>query len=509
MATLQAVIEIGSTGIRLLVAEIPDNGLWEVIDTSEQPIMLGRDVFTSGFVARETLLQCLRVLNRFREQLEGWRIPLSAVTVIATSALREARNRDSVLDRIMVKTGFRVRVIDGIEENRLIYTALIQSLEDELPKLRQKNSLIMEVGGGSTEIMLLNTGRMVAAHSLRIGTSIIEQNIKAMMGSRKDARRLLEEFINNAGGNLNQELKLDKVHQIIALGGEVRLAAKAVGQKVSERCWSMHRGDFDALAETVQGYSIEECIARFNIPYAEAETLAVGFLINKTFIDLTTAEDILTVDTSIREGIIINSLSEPSKPLQEEFYSQVVASAVNLGKRFHFDENHASYVSKAAIQLFDQLQDELGLDRHSRLLLEIAALLHDIGIAIRSHDHHLHSQYIITHSEVFGLTRENMYLISQIARYHRGRMPGAGDTAFFSLPRTDRTAVLKLSSLLRIADALDRGHLQLVRDFSVELKGETFFLKPQGAHDITLERLALSEKADFFEAVFGYKVILL
>jgi exopolyphosphatase/guanosine-5'-triphosphate,3'-diphosphate pyrophosphatase len=330
-----------------------------------------------------------------------------------------------------------------------------------------------------------------------------------MMGSRKDARRLLEEFINNAGGNLNQELKLDRVHQIIALGSEVRLAAQALGKQISERCWSMDRAAFDALAETVQGYSVEECIARFNIPYAEAEILAVGFLINKTFINLTAADVILTVDTSIREGIIINSISEPSKPLQEEFYSQVVASAMNLGKRLHVDENHAAYVSEAAIRLFDQLQDELGLDRHSRLLLEIAGLLHDIGLTIRSHDHHLHSQYIIAHSEVFGLTRDNMFIISQIARYHRGKMPGAGDTAFYSLPRTDRTAVLKLSALLRIADALDRGHLQRVRDFSVELKGETFFLKPQGTHDITLERLALSEKADFFEEVFGYKVILL
>lgn len=208
MKTLEAVIEMGSTGIRLMVCEDSPGGSWVVIDNAELPVALGWDVFTLNTVSRETLLQCLRILNRFKEQLAGWGIDDQHVTVIATSALREALNRDTVLDRIQVKTGFKVKVIDGIEENRLMYIAVLEALRDDLPEIKQSNSAILEIGGGSTEIMLLERGEMAAVHSLRLGTVIIEQHIKSMLGSQHDARRFLEDFIENAGVNLNTEFNL-------------------------------------------------------------------------------------------------------------------------------------------------------------------------------------------------------------------------------------------------------------------------------------------------------------
>ncbi|MBO7135939.1 MAG: rod shape-determining protein, partial [Spirochaetaceae bacterium] len=193
MTKLEAVIEIGSTGIRLAVAEITDDNSWSFIDYSELPAALGWDVFTASFVSRETLVQCLQILNRFKEQISTWQIDSAHTTVVATSALREARNRDAVLDRIRIKTGFSVRIIDGIEENRLMYIAVLNALKGQMPWFKKSNSIIMDVGGGSTELMLLHHGEMVAVHSLRLGTVIIEQHIKSMMGSEKDARRFLEE----------------------------------------------------------------------------------------------------------------------------------------------------------------------------------------------------------------------------------------------------------------------------------------------------------------------------
>jgi len=134
-ARLEAVIEIGSTGLRLLVVEVSPSGEWKVVDRAERALALGRDVFTSGAISRESLLQCLAILNRYREALSGWGIGDECVTVVATSAIREARNRDSILDRVAVKTGFRVRVIDGIEENRLMYLVVDHALREAGPKL--------------------------------------------------------------------------------------------------------------------------------------------------------------------------------------------------------------------------------------------------------------------------------------------------------------------------------------------------------------------------------------
>ena len=183
MTETRAVIEIGSTGIRLLVVELvetdsPQQG-WKAVDRSEQPVPLGRDVFTTGVVSRDTLLSCLHIIHRFQEQIKSWGIIPSHVTVIATSALRTAHNRDAVLDRIMVKTGYRVQVIDGIEQNRLMYLAVWNCFQDNLAFLQEHNSIILEVGGGATDIMLIAQGQIAAVHTLRLGTVSIEQHLKS------------------------------------------------------------------------------------------------------------------------------------------------------------------------------------------------------------------------------------------------------------------------------------------------------------------------------------------
>ncbi len=505
---LEAVIEIGATGIRLLVAQVADDGRWEVIDRAERTLSLGRDVFTSGSISRESLLQCLAILNRYREILAGWNITDDHVTVVATSAFREAKNRDSVLDRVAVKTGFRVKVIDGIEENRLMYLVVDYALRDAPETLSKMNSIIMDVGGGSTEIMLLQKGKMVAAHSFRLGTVIIEQQIKAMMGSAKDMRRFLADNVRTTADNLNNELRLDQVRQIIAIGSDARLVARSVGTQVTDLHATIKREDFVAFVDRITGCTVEEIVHRFRIGYSEAESLVPGLLTYRFFLEMTGAETVVVPNLSIREGVILSQLAGPDHIVREEFYNQVVASAINLGKKFHLDEEHSRYVTRIALKLFDCLESELGLDRHARLLLETAAILHDVGAFIRQSDHHIHSQYIIAHSDIFGLNKDDMNVVCNVVRYHRAELPNSSHPGYSSLQRTERTMVLKLSALLRVADALDRGHSQHIEDFDVELSRDTLLLRARGTHDVTLERLALVEKADLFEDIFGYKLVM-
>lgn len=194
MATPEAVIEIGSTGLRLLVAEFTEDRKRTVLDRAELPAPVGRDVFTGGTITRATQLQCLHILQRFKEQLHGWGIDPVRTTVVATSAFREAKNRDPVMDKIHSATGFTVRVIDGIEENRLMYMAVSECLQDEAAKLRSENIVILEVGGGSTEMMLMKKGKMAGAHSLRLGTVRLAPDMRLHSSSFDDIQRFIEEI---------------------------------------------------------------------------------------------------------------------------------------------------------------------------------------------------------------------------------------------------------------------------------------------------------------------------
>ncbi len=507
MAAPQAVIEIGSTGIRLLVAD-SDDKKHRVLDKSEQPVALGRDVFTSGSVSRETLIECIHILNRFAEQLEGWGITRKETTVLATSAIREAANRDPVVDQIKVKTGFTVKVIDGIEETRLMYIAVNDCLKKAEIDLQETDSIILEVSGGATDIMLLDKGRVTGAHTIRIGTVLIEQQFLGMQGSFNELKQYLEEFINTTSNTLNKELNLKNVKTFVALGGDMKLAAMTAGKQINSSFMEISRTNFEKFCAEVQRLTVDEIVARFKLSYNDAKTMNLSLLIYSLFIKLTKVQKILIPQTTIREGLLITKYEQANENLIQEFNMQISASAKNLLRRYNGDEDHAEYVRKTSLKIFDKLYDELYLEPKARMILEQSAILHDIGMFIGANNHNLHSKYIILNSEIFGVTRDERSLIALIVSFHKGSKMPQEDNEFHLLSRSDRMLVLKLTAILRVADALDRGHQQKVDDFNISFSAESMTLRVNGYNNVLLEKIALSEKADLFQNVFGYKVVL-
>jgi exopolyphosphatase/guanosine-5'-triphosphate,3'-diphosphate pyrophosphatase len=488
---LVAVLEIGSTGIRLLVAELLSGGRWRVVDRAGRPVALGRDVFTSGELSRESLLECLSVLQNFRELLSGWGIADTDIFVIATSALRVARNRDVFIDRIRQETGFTPSIVEGIEENRLMYLAVRFALKQDLPLFWRANSMIIEIGGGSTEIMLLRRGQMVAAHSIRLGTILVERRVWLGAGQGLPNERYLSESIRNTSDLLNFEMELAHVRTFVVAGSDAQLAADQFGKELNENCRIIDRGDFIAFVKRVQGYNIDECVQNLHISYAEAEGFIPGILIHKLFLEQTNASQVVVPQVSIREGYLIDLALGVDSDLQEEFYSQIIASAVSLGRKYHFDEAHSRHVADFCMVLFDALTKEHGMNRRQRMMLEAAGILHDIGMFIKSSGHQKHGRYIVANSEIFGLYRDELDIIANVIRYHRGDPPSQSDLEYITLQREERILVLKMASILRVADALDRGHSQRIKKISVEKRPETLALHAEGAHDISLELLVI------------------
>jgi exopolyphosphatase/guanosine-5'-triphosphate,3'-diphosphate pyrophosphatase len=301
---------------------------------------------------------------------------------------------------------------------------------------------------------------------------------------------------------------LNTIQQFIALGSDARFAAEHAGVQVAEKIWQIERDRFDELVDSVQTYSAEECVARFKIPYADAQFLHIGLLTYKIFLHLTKAAVVLVPFTNIREGAVIAKINKPNQILQDEFSAQIIASAKRLLHKYHADEKHAEHVAMLSLQLFDALKTDLGLENQSRTLLEVAGLLHDIGMFIRGQDHQMHSNYIIRNSEIFGIARDDMRIVAKTVLFHRGTRPMRDDAEFTALPRQDRVLILKLTAILRLADALDKGHNQRIKEISLDFRSDSLIINCGGNHDIALEKIALAEKADVFEAVFGYKVAL-
>jgi exopolyphosphatase/guanosine-5'-triphosphate,3'-diphosphate pyrophosphatase len=515
-----AVIEIGSTGIRLLLAEYTAAGEWRTLDQGGKPVALGRDVFTSGVVSRESFLECLSVLQGFREQLSAWSIGEGDIHIIATSAIRAARNKDIFTDRLRRETGLELAIIEGIEENRLMYLALRFALKNELLQFWRSNSMILDVGGGSTEIMLLRRGKMVAAHSLKLGTILIDQKVRQGSGSARFIERYLKENVRNTQEFLNDEMDLSNIRTLAATGSDARQVARHIGTDLNEHCRIIKKDDFLNFVKTVENYSVDDCVRRLEIPFADAEGFVPGLLIYRTFLERIAADTLAVPAVSVREGYLIDLARGIDRELQDDFYSQISASAISLGRKYHFDEVHSRHVAALCMAFFDALAKEHGMNAHERMLLEAAAILHDIGMFIRGSRHQRHGQYIVANSEIFGLKQEDLDVIGNVIRYHREELPSPTDIEYIALQREERILVLKMASILRVADALDRGHSQRITGITLEKREETLIIRGDSAadegsdepkinyRDMSLEQLGLKEKAGLFQDVFGYKVIL-
>jgi exopolyphosphatase/guanosine-5'-triphosphate,3'-diphosphate pyrophosphatase len=376
-------------------------------------------------------------------------------------------------------------------------------------QMSRSNSLIIEVGGGSTELMLLQRGKMVAAHTSNLGTVRLEPQLRSTVGSAEQMERVLIEGIRTTREVLDSELKLQKVRYFIAVGGDARLAAERVGTPSGEQFSVIENDRFSAFVHELATLSVDECVQRLHIPYSEAESLVPALLIYLLLARETSADRIIVPAVSIRDGVLLSLARGPDDDLQREFRSQVLASAVSLGRKYHFDEKHARHVARLALALFDQLEADHGLDAFDRLLLHVAALLHDIGTYVATTGHHKHGQYLVSNSEIFGLDGDDVAIVSYVVRYHRRALPSNAHTTFMALARHRRLVVMKLAALLRVADALDRGHSQRVKGFDVDRNDDELILHCRSEGDIAAERYGIPQKANMFEQVFGMKVVIL
>jgi exopolyphosphatase/guanosine-5'-triphosphate,3'-diphosphate pyrophosphatase len=349
---------------------------------------------------------------------------------------------------------------------------------------------------------------MVAAHSINLGAIIIDQHSRLGDTAGISQERFLNESIRNTMGVLKAEMDLGHIRTLVAAGPDAKIAADHAGKELNENCRIIERNDFFEFAKKIRSYSIEECVQKLRISFAEAENMNHGILVHKLFLEHTGAVQMVVPLVSIREGYLIDLTLGVDSELQEDFYSQIIASAVNLGRKFHFDEPHSRHVAYLCMVLFDAMIKEHGMSRRHRLMLETAAILHDIGMFIKGSGHNKHGHYIVANSEIFGLYRDELDIIANVIRYHRGEHPSQSDIEYITLQRNERVLVLKMASILRVADALDRGHSQRIRDIIIERRPETLLLNTNKIHDLSVELMGIEEKSGLFEDVFGFKVIL-
>jgi exopolyphosphatase/guanosine-5'-triphosphate,3'-diphosphate pyrophosphatase len=320
---------------------------------------------------------------------------------------------------------------------------------------------------------------------------------------------LLKRYVANVIDEIRLDIPLRRITNIIAMGGDVRFAAsQMVDADVDSGAPEVARDTFLQFCDEVAGLDEESVVERFRLPSGEAETLVPALLVYRTLLGETSAKRVVISDASLRTGVLLD-LAQPEGPVSARvFGEQVLGSAEAVGYKFRFDRDHGRHVALLSTRLFDELQTEHGLGERDRLLLQVAALLHDIGIYVSLRAHHKHSQYIIAAAQIFGLSDDETALVSNVARYHRRGAPQQSHLPYVALDRQDRLTVNKLAAILRVANALDAEHLQKIRDLHLVRNAGAWILELEGDGDLTMEQLAATARADMFADTYGHQLVV-
>ncbi len=503
---LLAAIDIGSSAIRMDVAEVRPDGSLFVLDSLKKGVQLGKEAFTGGHLSEESIRAACEVLRDFKKVMDTYGV--LHYRAVATSAVRESQNSETFLDRILMSTGLDVEVIDGPEENRLTYSAVLESLKGG-PDIGKGKALLVEVGGGSTDVTLLSGGEPIQSATFLLGSMRLGAGVSASSGSHEQRMRLLKRQITSFMSTIRRSIEIKEATNFIAIGGDVRFAVRALQQSVEgPKPVGVSKEAFIAFVDSVSKLTIDGLVQKYSLPYLDAETLVPALITYLQLLKETQAQELIVSGASIRAGILQDLAPAEQGKRMKRLTNQILSAARSLGRKYQYDEKHAERVRELACLLFDELRTEQRMNDTHRLYLEVAALLHDIGLFVSSRGHHKHSYYLITSSELFGLRQRELEIIANVARYHRRALPQRSHTPFVSLERDERMIVSKLGAILRVANALDKEHLQKVTELKVTREGDQVVLIAQNVSDLTMERAALAGRSDFFTEIFGKKVVL-
>jgi exopolyphosphatase/guanosine-5'-triphosphate,3'-diphosphate pyrophosphatase len=493
-------VDTGSNAIRFMVAEFTGPREFRTLLYRRVPVRLGHQVFLTGRLAPVTMDAAVAAFTSFCEEIEG--LKLDAFRAVATSAVREAKNGQELVDRLREKTCIRLEMISGSEEARLVHLAVANRLD-----LSGGQWILVDLGGGSVEVSLVDDMGMLWSESHTMGSVRLLELLSQPNAEPRGFKALLTDYVSVL--RIPAPAQYWSPAGFVATGGNIDSLAGLAGAPRSPGGVSgLAVEDLGGVIDMLAGLSYGERVAQLGLNEDRADVILPAAMVYHHLARQANAREILVPGVGVKEGILLDLVddlvSHSGHEARQE--QQLTKAAISLGRRFMFDEAHGLQVARLALSIFDQTGEIHRLGGEERLLLLAASILHDIGGFISHEKHHKHSLYIISRSELPRLSPNDMLMVANIARYHRKNVPRASHPEFMRLSPSDRERTTALAAILRVADALDRAHLKHVDSVQVVGAGKDLFLRLDGQGDLLLERWALSQKKSLFEKTFGRTV---
>jgi exopolyphosphatase / guanosine-5'-triphosphate,3'-diphosphate pyrophosphatase len=497
-----AAVDIGSNSVRLKIARL-QAGRLRALHEDREVTRLGEGVFGSGFLTPDSIAETVKVLRRFHRATQ--QIVTDSVRVVATSALRDARNSQAFLEWVRSATGWRVEIVSGVEEARLIHLGIVAS-----GRVDHSPTLMMDLGGGSCELTVSQGGHIRDAVSLPLGAVRLSNEFLRHDPIRKGELKRLRGFIAREVKRVIDRIPAAKIKKVIATSGTAAaLAAVAshLRRSASRQRLMVSRAEMDRIAQRLARLPVAERRKIEGIGPRRAEIIVAGATVYQELLDRLRLKGFRYSPLGLRDGILAQMAADYDRSTrsgrQIEFERwESIMTAVD---HYRVDRKHALDVRDSATTLFAALRSLHRLPPEYREWLSAAAMLYEVGDYVNRNGRHRHTHYIISNSEILGYTPQQRRIIAAIARYLGKSRPALEDGPMKLLDPGDRADVQKAILLLRLARALNLGRSRAVERVRVGVRSAEvkLTLVPRRRMGVDLELWAIEKERDYFREVFG------
>ncbi|CAN5521768.1 Ppx/GppA phosphatase family protein [soil metagenome] len=521
MKNVLAAIDIGTNSFHLVIAKYDRSKPFTILTKEKEVIRLGSSLNDMKYLKQDAIDRGIEALKRFKLICDTYSAPIRAV---ATSATREALNKDEFIQRAYIETGIKIEVISGYEEARLIYLGVLQALD-----IFNKKILLIDIGGGSTEFLIGKQGSIEYANSLKLGAVRLTQRFFSdddegknesknykLKDANIDEARL---FVKGALTQAVRELSERSYDMVIGTSGTISNIASIImsSKEDSEfdelqvNNFKFNRSDLEATIKKI--LKAKTASERQKLPGLDpkrADIIVAGGIILEQIFEEIGLKQITVSNFALREGLLLDTLANmDDTQLPIRLNDVRYKSVLHLAESVNYESKHAQHVKFLSSKIYNFMKGHTQLEGQDEEYLQAASLLHDIGYYISHSNHHKHSYYLIRNSQkLLGFNDREIEIIANIARYHRKSHPKLKHEGYAKLNAEDRETVKRLSGILRLGDALDRSHDAAVKDIEFEKKGNEIFLKLklEENFDPSLEIWGVGIRKTLFEECFGVKV---
>lgn len=500
-----AAIDIGSYEVSMKIFELSKKIGFRELNDVRYSLELGKGVYSNGKLDTQMLDVLCETLNDFKRMMQDFGVV--EYRACGTSALRELANPLIVVEQIYRRTGFKVEILSNAEQHFLGYKS-IAAIERGFKKMIQKGTAILDVGGGSLQVSLFDKDALVITQSLKMGSLRIRQRLQELEKTTIHYDKLVEEFIRNDLTNFQRLYLKDRdIKNVILMGDFITdmIFQEEMKDKIITKNEFMKRYE-DTVDKT------EDVLAQeMEIDPEYASLVVPTMVVCRSFIDIFQAEALWAPGVSLLDGIAYD-YAEKKKFIRSvhNFENDILVTSKNIAKRYSSSKSHIQGTMNLCLNIFDSMKKVHGMGKRERLLIQIAALLHDCGKYISMGNVSECSYQIIMSTEIIGLSSLERKMIAYAVRYNTTafvyydeiQMLGAG------IDRESYIKIAKMTAILRLANAMDRSHCQKVKGIKTVLKDRELQMVMDSSQDISLELGLLQDKVAFFEEVFGIRLVI-